>query len=509
MRRSLVTIAALFLVLAGCGSGPPQLPLNAAGASRNETAAADMSMRIANFRYELADGVKADKDQQDAYKFASADLDDAKRVAKAFGITASLHSDEYGWTSGSTGENVSDESASTSMYMGKNGMFSVNGSFPVSSGVACAEPDMRDTAVDSVPCETTTTTTNPNLPSESEAKQIASDKLKAAGVDVAGTKVTAEQLDQVVSVRFQPSFEGGLVDGVEHSVTVGPDDVIAYASGFVGDAKSVGSYDLATLQRAVDRLNDTSGHSTMEGDPRSLAADATEPAPDIAPVEDPGTPDQSEPTIVKLTGVRVGLMMTTDDADQSLWLTPAYVFTTDQEGGGSITAPAAHDKYLPPPTTTPPNDGDDPNQVDVPPASDGGSGSTGSGGSTEPGQPENCASASEPIAAQVCTDKTAYKAGEPVVFSITASDEDRVFSDGPCYDGVEVEYGDGDPGEARCLACSSGVAEGAGKMSRSRTHSYAKSGTYEAKFTIKSGADCGQSDPRDSAVTLTLKVHVP
>ncbi|MEY2426505.1 MAG: hypothetical protein QOI61_2077, partial [Actinomycetota bacterium] len=427
MRRPLVTIAALFLILAGCGSGPPQLPLNAAGAGNNETAAADMSMRVANFRYELADGVKADRDHQDAYKFSSASVDDAKRVAKAFGVTGEVHADEYGWTIGSTGEDVSNESAkssSVSLYMGKNGMFSMNGNFPVSSGVACAEQATGgpDGAISSMGCPSNTTTTiNPNLPSEADAKKLATDTLTAAGVDVEGAKVTTNTFDQVVEVRFQPTFEGGAVDGVEHAVTVGPNNTIAYGSGFVGDPKSVGSYDLATLQRAVDRLNETSVYPAGD-DMRTLeATDAAEPA--ISP-EGPGAPDNSEPTVVKLTAVKVGLMMTTDDADQSLWLTPAYIFTTDQAGGGTVVARAAADKYFPPPTTVPPNDGTKPGETGVPPVSDGGSGSgggsgggsTGSGGSTEPGLPENCASTTEPIAAQVCTDKTSYKAGEPVVF---------------------------------------------------------------------------------------------
>jgi hypothetical protein len=41
-----------------------------------------------------------------------------------------------------------------------------------------------------------------------------------------------------------------------------------------------------------------------------------------------------------------------------------------------------------------------------------------------------------------------------------------------------------------------------------RSHTYEKPGTYTAIFTIRSGADCGQSDPKDSSakVSLTIKV---
>jgi hypothetical protein len=520
MRRSLVSLAVVAgLILTGCGSGPPQLPLNASGAATNETAAADMSMRVANIRYELADGVKADKDKQNAYKQEGASRDDADRLAKAFGVTGEVRSDEGGWNVGATGEEPAapNSKGNVSLYLSKNGSWSMNGSFPVSSGVACAEarpaPDApADQAISSEPCETTTTTINPNLPSEAEARKIAEDKLRAAGIDTDGMRVTVERFDQIASVRFQPTFEGHVVDGYEYAVTINPERGVAYANGYVGDMKSVGTYDLATLERAVERLNEQFNYGGAT-DTRSLAAEATDPvspdiAPDIAP--EPGT-DQSEPTVVKLTAVRVGLMMSFDDKDQSLWLTPAYAFSTDDNG--TVLAAAADDKYLPPPTTVPSGDGDEPGvtepaPIQVDPGTGGGS--TGDPGSVEPAppSPSNCASTTAPIAAQVCSDKTSYKAGETVVFSITASDSDRAFVNGPCYDGVSPEYGDNDGGEATCMACDTGVADGPGKIQRERQHTYAKAGTYTAKFTIKSGSQCAGAHPNDSTVTLSLPVRV-
>src|SRR5205085_9272689 len=112
-----------------------------------------------------------------------------------------------------------------------------------------------------------------------------------------------------------------------------------------GDMKSVGTYDLATLKHAVERLNEQQVYpagddmSTLTADAAG-AAEATDPvAPgigtDIAPGEpttDLPAPEQSEPTVVKLTDVHVGLMMTFEDNGGSLWLTPAYVFSTDDQG---------------------------------------------------------------------------------------------------------------------------------------------------------------------------------
>ncbi|HUR76759.1 MAG TPA: hypothetical protein VMZ22_02350 [Acidimicrobiales bacterium] len=394
MRRTLAIVAVAGAVLsAGCGGGPPRLPLNASGdggGARNETAgAADMSMRVANVRYELAEGVKADKDKQEAHKLAGASADDAQRLAKAFGVEGEVRADEGGWTVGATGreDQVSpDAKPDISLYVAKNGSFSMNGSYPVSSGVSCVEarPAPDAPADKGEPCAPTTTTTRPpNMPTEAEARQIAERALTAAGIDVAGLKPTVESLDQLVSVRFQRLFDGQPVDGYEYSVTVNSEKGIAYANGYVGEMKAVGTYDLATLERAVERLNEEQVYPGG-GDMHTMTADASEPA--TAP-DGPGAPEQSEPTVIKLTAVRVGLMMTFEGSG-GLWLTPAYVFTTDQDGGGTILAAAADDKYLPPPTTVPAGtepDKTEPGVVDGG-GSEGSDGSTGSG-SVEPSSP--------------------------------------------------------------------------------------------------------------------------
>jgi hypothetical protein len=282
--------------------------------------------------------------------------------------------------------------------------------------------------------------------------------------------------------------------------------VFQSAFGFVGGADEVGSYQLATLARAVERLNDQSVYPARGG-----------PEPAIA-IDEP-YPTNQEPLVVKLTGVRVGLMLASDDENGgTLWLTPAYVFTTDPDNG-TVSAPAAADKYFPTTTTTP-----SPSPSDTKPGStDPGStdpGSSGGGESVPPAPPSeppvnppatttpNCVTTSDPIRAQVCSDKTQYVAGDTVHFTITASDPDRAFSAGPCYDGVTAEYGDGGGGDVRCLACSTTVADGPGTISRTRDHTYAQSGKYSAKFTIKSGSECGDPDPHDSQVELTLPIPV-
>jgi hypothetical protein len=228
----------------------------------------------------------------------------------------------------------------------------------VSSGVGCASPEGGE------PCPTTTTTTPPNLPSGADARTKAERTLKEAGIDVSGMKVDVQRLVETVTVQFTPQIGGHTVDGYVTTIGYGPNAVLQSAFGYVGDADEVGSYELATLARAVARLNDQSVYPARGG-----------PEPAIA-IDEP-YPTNQEPLVVKLTAVRVGLMLTSDDRGETLWLTPAYVFTTDQDNG-TVTAPAAADKYFPTTTTSPAPSPDE----TKPPATDG-------GGSIEPAPPES------------------------------------------------------------------------------------------------------------------------
>ena len=475
MRRLLFTSVVAVLIVAACGTSElPQLPMSATGAAKQGAATADMSMPYRNVRYELADGVATDVDRADAYRFPPATRDDALKLASAFGVEGDVTANESGW---SAGANQAPDAASTearrpSLFLSRNGSFSISGSASVSSGVGCAEPAASPR--DEPTCAATTTTVAPDLPTEAQAQSKARRLFTAGGVDVGDTQADVQRLAETVTVQFTPKVGGQTVDGFVSMAGFGPNGSLDSASGFVGDPQSVGSYELATLSRAIERLNAGYGLGSQE---RMLGV-----APAIATdAPSPGGIDQTQPVIVELTGVRVGLMLLSDDAGTAMWLTPAYIFTTD--GSGMVTAPAAADKYFPTTTTQPTSE-------------------------TKPPAP-NCVSTADPITAQVCSDKTSYAAGDTVHFTITASDPDRAFSDGPCFDGVSVDFkDDAGPGDVQCMACSASVADGPGKLARTRDHTYTKAGDYQPVFTIKSGPSCGSGDPRDSSATVTLKVTV-
>ncbi len=501
------------VLLAACGSGGelPKLPGGAAaGASRRESAAAsaDMSMRVANLRYELGDGVSTDVKTAKAYEFADTTNAAVTKLAKTLGVAGTIKQENDAWSVGGN-----DKGAGSYLYVARNGgVFSMSvsyaGSGSVSSGcsvepTSAGEPD-APVVSDIAACDTppSTTTIPANAPSAAEAKKVATDTLEAAGVDLSDAKVTTETYDGASqNVRFQHSVDGGTVEGYESFVTVGPDNEVLSASGYLVQPSSVGSYDLATLKRAVERLNDSFGNMTTRGAVDDMVVNglAPEPAPDSAsegapdsapdPAISEAPADSSEPTVITLTSVTVGRMMQSD-FDGDLWLVPAYRFGAADDN--VVSAQAADDKYIeqPPTTTTPKLDG-----------------GTTEPGAPEPGAPGECAAVNGGLTAEVCVTSTTVKAGETVIFRITAYDEDRAFSSGPCFDGVSAVYGDDAGGEVRCEACSTEVAEGPGKVGLERRHAYAKAGTYVASFTIKSGADCA-ADPKDSQgkVSLTIKV---
>lgn len=524
MRARLVPVglAVFALLIGGCGRDLPQLPgqVAANGSATGESKAmaagtADMMLR-ANIRYELAKGVTVDAKTGKAYKLSDGSRAATEKLAKALGVKGAVRGEQGGgWSVGDTGKEGVVTSTGGAMYVSKGGSFSMYWSFPLSSsGGGCSVPPSEPVSPDkpvatdgasgsSVACDesapNTTTTVRPaTAPTKEEAQKIATDAMTSGGVDLHDPKITVEPLDDSgFNVRFHPTFDGQTVEGFEAFVTVDNTKTITGANGYLGSADSLGSYDLATLQRAVDRLNESMSAPYATDGRETL--DAVAPPPDAATSSGPaiaeptpGGTDEGEPTVITLTKVEVGQMLQ-GDSQGSLFLVPAYLFTSDN--GDLVTAAAADDKYIEKPTTETSK-----------------AGSAG-GGATDPGVTANCSEVAPSsndangITAQVCASSATVKAGENVVFTITASDPDRAFTDGPCTDGVSDEYGDGGPGGVKCMACATSVAEGPGKVERKREHTYAKAGTYTATFTITSGATCEKA-PADSTATLSLEVKV-
>jgi hypothetical protein len=488
MRRLVLVPLVAVVILGACGTGElPQLPLSAGGAAKQDSALAGGMMPVRPVRYELADGVTINVDHANAYRYPTATIDDARRVARALGVddNASDLGEGGGWSFGK---------APRLIFMGRSGGFALTDSSAVSSGVACAQVSGPDQPPQ--PCPTTTTTQNANLPSDDKAKTFALATMKAAGADTTHSTATVEHQDQFVVVEMHTTVgDKGASDDHFSSMSIGAGNEILGAAGQIGSPELVGSYELATLQRAVDRLNEAAAN------PGPVPMGAAEPA--LAPV------DQA-PRVIQLTGVSMGLTNISDS--DHLWDVPAYVFT--MEDGNTVTSPAAADKYFPTTATTigdtPPTGGGE----TKPPASDEVPPSQGSGGgSVEPASPSpttipRCVSTTDPIPAEVCADPTSIKAGGSVHFTITASDPDRAFQDNCTSDGVSAEYGDDSGGDVHCAMCTTTVPDGPGKISRTRDHTYTKPGNYAAKFTISSGPVCGPRDPRDSTAVLTIAINV-
>ena len=549
-RLVLVGLAVLALVLGACGTDLTKLPGqvaangNAEAKSAAGAATADMMLR-ANIHYELVKGVTVDAKTGKAYQLGDGSKAAAAKIAKALGVEGDVRSEPgSGWSVGQNGKEVAAESA-RGVYVSKSGgSFSMYASVASSGSGSCSVPPSEPTAPDAAVssdtatsppmCEdatpTPTTMVKPEgAPTKAEAQKIATDALTSGGVDLHDPKVTVEPLNDFgFNVRFQPTFDGQTVEGFEAFVTVDNTKTITGANGYLGSASSLGSYDLASLQRAVDRLNEsmtapyaTDGRETLDmGAPdaatSSGAAEPNQSSPvtQVAPTPDPAVTYPSEPpvdggsvepTVITLTKAEVGLMLQ-GDSKGALFLVPAYLFTSDN--GDKVTAAAADDKYIEQPST---------DTTGVTPGDGGSGGSTGSGsaggGATDPGSSANCSGVSPSssdangITAQVCASTTTVKAGESVAFTITASDPDRAFTDGPCTDGVSEDYGDGGPGAVRCTACAASVADGPGKVERKREHAFAKAGTYKASFTITSGTMCEKA-PQDSTATLSLEIKV-
>jgi len=282
VRLVLVGSAVLALVLGACGTDLTKLPgqLGANGNAESKSAAgaqsADMMMR-ANIRYELAKGVTVDATTGKAYQLGDGSAAAAAKIAKALGVQGDVRSEpDGGWSVGQNGKNSAAESA-RSMYVSKSGgSFSMYASSVASSGSAsCSvppvEPSAPDAAVssdtatspstceDATPAPTTTTSERPaTAPTRAEAQKIATDALTAGGVDLHDPKITVEPLDDFgFNVRFGPKFDNQIVDGFEAFVTVDNTKQITGAYGYLGDVRALGSYDLASLQRAVARLNES------------------------------------------------------------------------------------------------------------------------------------------------------------------------------------------------------------------------------------------------------------
>ena len=345
-----------------------------------------------------------------------------------------------------------------------------------------------------------------DLPSESEAKEIALRTLERAGIDTSGSVQVHGPADGW-NITVEPRLDGRRVVGLGTNVQIGSKGKITAAGGRVFTSDAIGDYHLVTTAKGFERLKDQwgPGPGVLRGGP--------DPAIAIAPgepVPDDRMPEPPQPIVRTITGVTLGLQLMF--GGDSGYLVPVFLFETDDEGG-PIPVLAVVDELLqqpggggtpePAPVPVP----GEPGQVDPAPPSDGG----GTGGST--GSSEACVGSAsgssvggdpnQPLAIEVCASPSNPKVGETVTFYLKASDPDAAIDANGCQQ-PKAAFGDETEGSVSCLSLcqKENPPPESTTLGRTFTHAYAKPGTYTAVLTADSCA------PKASHGQVELQITV-
>jgi hypothetical protein len=224
------------------------------------------------------------------------------------------------------------------------------GSGVVSSGtaVACA-PDTLECPVP----QTTIAERPADLPTHDEAKQLALDVLRNAGVDTSSAAVTVDDYTTQWSVRVDPIVDSISTIGYGTSIAIGDHGVVEYANGVLGTAERADEYPLIGTKAAIDALNE--GRGFVGPRPliaQDLATGAPEPScqavePAIACPPDTPTTGTIPPQEVTLTGAERVLLFATSYDGNDGYLVPAYRFQTADGEGPTVLA--IDDSFLAPP----------------------------------------------------------------------------------------------------------------------------------------------------------------
>ena len=220
------------------------------------------------------------------------------------------------------------------------------------------------------------------VPTADEAADRANELLTALGEDPAAFEFETFADEWSASVTALP-----IVDGVRLPIGFGfgfgGQGALQWANGSLAEPVATGPYPLVDLEPAIARLSEQNGMWGYGGGRDVLAVDAgaadavatddvgqdrtatsdvqTLPAPidgSTPPTPEP-TPPIPEPVVATLVDVEADLWWVWD-ADNTVWLLPAYKFTDTE--GNEFTVPAVTDEYLivveptitPQPETLPP-----------------------------------------------------------------------------------------------------------------------------------------------------------
>lgn len=204
-------------------------------------------------------------------------------------------------------------------------------------------------------CDTVTPEPPVGVPTAEEAEAAIVALMNAGGLDPAAYEIdaTADEWGAYANAWL-------LLDGkrspLSVSVGFGAEGAVTWASGYLATPQPAGEYPLVDAAAALTRLNDQSvqwygggGVIALDDSVSSGAATESAPAPaEIPPVDggdvlvDP-VPEPSGPVTVVLTGLRTDLTMVWD-ADDVVWLLPAYTFLGGD--GSEFSVLAVTDEYL-------------------------------------------------------------------------------------------------------------------------------------------------------------------
>ncbi|MDQ1402051.1 MAG: hypothetical protein QOG03_367 [Actinomycetota bacterium] len=403
-------VVATVAILAGNGGHKTlqKLPLAAtggSGAAGRDSAASAMLAPIRAVEYRVSGPLPALDGPATAYRLSSAIASDRiAKLAKAFGLTGAVKEDPDGftvqdsvnqlrvtkdaslpWSYGpyyTCPETVSssDGSVAPDGAVSSSGC-AVSGGGVVSSGGAASTPGSSGsggsggsgTVEPAQPTEPNRTSTKPapppgspvpmppettvpqrpaDLPTKEHAQTIATDLLRAGGIDLTDATIRVEDGFTQWQVTVDPSIDGRPVTGMSTGVSVGSKDKIAYANGFLGDPKAIGDYPLVGTAKGVERLKSgfSIGPQPMMGGAEKAPAIAVDGGPTAgapgvgAPTG--GTDDTAPvttlpPQVLTITGARLGLSYVADYRSAGRgtgYLVPAYIFTLDDGTTTSVVA---------------------------------------------------------------------------------------------------------------------------------------------------------------------------
>lgn len=491
-------------VMAGSSVGESPLPLPVRGASSEVTGAGADPVRSsmpASISYEV-DGELPELDGE-AHAWSvgrGVDVDRIAALAVALGVAGEVRPVPVGWQV-SDGKAVLEVQRQPGLPWsfvadgggGASGASGASGAPSLASPLVAPSPD--DEVVCDMPecppgaacvqvCPPDEPSPPVDLPSRREVVARAGEVAAAAGVDIGAAEVRADRF-QVWLVSVDPEVGGLPTVGMATTLTIGSGGTIEYAGGWLAVPERGDAYPLVGTTEALRRVTD---------DRPVALADGPEPAAECLDCPD------LQPVVVTITSVRLGLELVPADGAEEAWLVPAYFFETREGGPGpDLVTRAVSDDHLvappEPPVSEPP--------VGEPPVVEPPMGAPPDGNS-EP----RCAGviagvvagADQPPELSVCQVSPA-RAGEPIVFELTASDPDSGIRD-DCGSPV-VAFGDEADGVAVCdIGCVS-LPPGPGELQRTYEHVYAEAGTFTATFTL---SGCGPEGHAPWSVSLPVAV---